>query len=118
MKNVIKLEEAAFFAAALLAFAKLDLSWWLFLGLLFVPDISALGYLAGPRLGALSYNLIHHRALALLFYFLGFSAANSTLLLASIILFAHSSLDRVFGYGLKYSDSFQNTHLGKIGKGA
>ncbi len=23
---------------------------------------------------------------------------------------------RVFGYGLKYSDAFQNTHLGRIGR--
>lgn len=118
MKNGIKLEEAAFFLTGLLAYSKLDLSWWLFLGLLFAPDISMLGYLAGPRLGALSYNLIHHRALALFLYFLGLSSTNPTLVLAGVILFAHSSLDRVFGYGLKYSDSFQNTHLGKIGKGA
>ncbi|MEJ7830333.1 MAG: DUF4260 family protein [Segetibacter sp.] len=28
----------------------------------------------------------------------------------------HISLDRVLGYGLKYNDSFSNTHLGVIGK--
>ena len=33
-----------------------------------------------------------------------------------IILFAHISMDRIFGYGLKFNDSFFNTHLGKIGK--
>jgi hypothetical protein len=32
------------------------------------------------------------------------------------IVLGHSSLDRVFGYGLKYPDAFQNTHLGRIGK--
>jgi len=36
--------------------------------------------------------------------------------LVGIILFSHSAMDRVFGYGLKYPDSFKNTHLGKIGK--
>ena len=118
MKKIIKFEEAAFFALSIWAFAKLDLNWWWFPVLLFTPDISMLGYLAGPRLGALSYNLIHHRALALLLYFAGLSFANPTLMLAAVILFAHSSLDRAFGYGLKYPVSFQNTHLGRIGKNA
>ncbi len=38
------------------------------------------------------------------------------LLLAGIIMFGHSGMDRVFGYGLKHTDSFSNTHLGRIGK--
>lgn len=25
-------------------------------------------------------------------------------------------MDRIFGYGLKYSDDFKHTHLGMIGK--
>jgi hypothetical protein len=37
-------------------------------------------------------------------------------MLAGIILFAHSSMDRLFGYGLKYFTGFSDTHLGKIGK--
>jgi hypothetical protein len=36
--------------------------------------------------------------------------------IAGIILFTHISFDRVLGYGLKYSDSFHNTHMGIIGK--
>lgn len=32
-----------------------------------------------------------------------------------MIMFAHSSLDRCVGYGLKYGDGFQHTHLGRIG---
>ena len=116
MKNMIKLEEAALFAISLFAFAQLEHSWWLFLALLFLPDLSMLGYLAGPRIGAAIYNIVHHRAIALIIAYLGFSLSNPTMLLAGVILFAHSSMDRVFGYGLKLPDSFQNTHLGKIGK--
>ena len=33
-----------------------------------------------------------------------------------IILFGHSSMDRFFGYGLKYENGFKFTHLGEIGK--
>ena len=38
------------------------------------------------------------------------------LFLLGIFLFAHSAFDRIFGYGLKYADAFQHTHLGWIGK--
>jgi hypothetical protein len=118
VKQIIKLEEAAFFALSILAFAQLDLAWWWYLLLLFTPELSMLGYMAGPRLGALLYNLVHHRALAVLVYVSGVYLSYPSLMLAGIILFGHSSLDRAFGYGLKYADSFQNTHLGKIGPSA
>jgi len=35
-----------------------------------------------------------------------------------LVFLAHSSFDRMFGYGLKYADSFTHTHLGYIGKDA
>lgn len=118
MKKLIRLEEVALFALSILAFSQLELNWWWFPLLLFTPDLSILGYLAGPRLGAMIYNLVHHRALALLLFLLGFYRSNPTMMLAGVILFGHSSMDRVFGYGLKYPDSFQNTHLGLIGPDA
>ena len=36
--------------------------------------------------------------------------------LSPVIMLAHSSIDRVFGYGLKYADSSDHTHLGWVGK--
>lgn len=118
MRNLLKLEEAAMLVLALLAFSQLDYSWWLFAALLLTPDLGMLGYLAGPRVGAATYNLLHHKALAVAVYLLGVYLSQPALQLAGSILFAHSSLDRVFGYGLKQSDSFQNTHLGRIGRQA
>jgi hypothetical protein len=41
---------------------------------------------------------------------------NQAFLIAGIVLFGHSAFDRILGYGLKYPDSFNNTHLGRIGK--
>jgi len=117
MKTTLRLEELGFFALAIFFFSQLPFPWWYLPLLLFVPDISMLGYLAGPRLGAVIYNLVHHRALALLYYVLGTVLSLPVLALAGVIIFAHSSLDRVFGYGLKFSDSFNNTHLGVIGRG-
>jgi hypothetical protein len=47
---------------------------------------------------------------------IGIVLASSALIFAGILLFAHSSFDRILGYGLKYSDNFTHTHLGYIGK--
>ena len=69
-----------------------------------------------PKVGAITYNLIHHRFLAAVVAIYGLTLGGVYWQLAAIILFAHSSLDRVLGYGLKYDGSFGNTHLGRIGK--
>ena len=116
MKIVVRLEEFAFFLFSIYLFTLLPLPWWYFPALLLVPDLGMLGYLAGPRVGAVIYNLVHHRGLALLYYVLGVLLGTSWLGLAGVILFAHSSLDRVFGYGLKLADGFGHTHLGRIGR--
>lgn len=117
MKTSLKLEELAFFILSLVVYSRLGTSWGLFALLLFAPDLSMVGYLAGTKAGALVYNVFHHRGLALLVFALGEYYGLSGLSLAGVILFAHSSLDRVLGYGLKFGDSFQHTHLGWIGQG-
>jgi len=86
--------------------------------LLLAPDLGMLGYLAGPRVGAISYNLAHHKGLAVLLFVVGGSLQIPLLQLAGLVILGHSSLDRMLGYGLKYSDSFQHTHLGMIGRAA
>lgn len=63
------------------------------------------------------YNLFYHKGLAILLFFVGRSYLDLPLIeLAGIILFSHASLDRIFGYGLKYNKGFKFTHLGEIGK--
>ncbi len=116
MKNLIKLEELFLLLLSLFLFSQYDLSWGWFALLFLSPDLSMIGYLINPRFGAWMYNLIHHRGLGTSLYILGVFLSNSTLIFAGILFFAHSSFDRIFGYGLKHEDSFQNTHLGKIGK--
>ena len=118
MKLTLKIEEFAQFILALIAFNALGNSWWIFLVFFFAPDLSALAYLANPRIGAMAYNLVHHKATGIALYLIGISLNNPVLLFTGSLLFAHSSFDRVFGYGLKYPDSFENTHLGLIGKSA
>ena len=118
MKTMIRFEELGLFLFSIYLYSSLPFPWWYFPLLLFAPDLSMAGYAAGPRLGAIIYNIIHHRALALLLYVVGLLGAVPILSLAGIILFAHSSLDRALGYGLKFPDAFTNTHLGRTGRNA
>ncbi len=115
MKSLIKLEELAMFLFAGFLFWNTDFDWWWFPALLLLPDVSMVGYAINNKVGAYLYNFIHHKAFALLMYIVGYSVQLSLIELSGIILFAHSSMDRLFGYGLKYADSFLHTHLGKIG---
>jgi hypothetical protein len=116
MQRLLQLEEAAMFLFSILLCTGLDYAWWIYPALLLLPDLSMLGYLAGPKAGAFFYNLAHHKMTALLIWGMGILLSVPLLQLSGIILFGHSSMDRMFGYGLKYPDSFSNTHLGRIGK--
>jgi len=116
MKYIIRLEELLLFGLALYLFSKLDYGWGTYALLFFSPDLSMLGYLTNPRIGAWTYNLVHHKGLSVVLYILGYILSIPWLMFAGTILLGHSSLDRVLGYGLKYPDAFQNTHLGWIGR--
>jgi len=94
----------------------LDFPLWFPVALFLAWDISALGYLAGPRVGAFTYNLVHNYggpAIA------GTVAALTTTPWLGAVALAwafHVGVDRALGYGLKHNDDFQHTHLGWIGK--
>ena len=116
MKNILKLEEFLLFGLALFLFSQLNYGWGWYALWFLAPDLSMVGYLANPRVGAWTYNLIHHKGLAVAVYVLGYLLTIPWLMFVGTILLGHSSLDRVFGYGLKHPDAFQNTHLGRIGR--
>jgi hypothetical protein len=115
MKNLLRLEEIAFFILSIYALYVLEAQWWFYLLLLLGPDISMLGYLAGPKVGAITYNLFHHKFTAIAFFLVGIISSTWMLQVVGTVLFGHSSLDRIFGYGLKYYSGFSDTHLGTIG---
>ncbi len=102
--------------AGVLVYSWLGGQWLPLVVLLFVPDISMVGYLRDARLGAQLYNLAHNWAVVLLVLGLGFLTGQTWLSLAGSILVAHVGVDRVAGYGLKYPTSFAETHLGRIGR--
>lgn len=114
MQTTLKLEELLMFILGVFAFNQLSFAWWWFVVLILIPDLGMLGYLINTKIGAIVYNAFHHKGIAIITFLLGTYLQNDVLKLAGIILFSHGSLDRVFGYGLKYSSSFYETHLGKI----
>jgi hypothetical protein len=93
-------------------------SWWAWILLFLAPDISMLGYAINKRVGAWVYNLFHHQLISVIVMAIGWLCHFVSLELAGLILLGHSSLDRVMGYGLKYEDGFNHTHLGMMGKAA
>ena len=112
----LRIEGAALFLALIAAYATAGLSWILFAALFLVPDLSMLGYLAGPRVGGAVYNVAHLYAWPALL--LGAWAVTGVgwALGPGLVWGAHIAMDRALGYGLKEPHSFQSTHLGRIGK--
>ena len=116
MKLLIRLEELAMFLLSIYLFSNLSFDWWWYLALILTPDISMIGYIFGDKVGACTYNFFHHKAVTVAVYVAGLYFANEAIQLAGLILFGHSSMDRMFGYGLKTNEGFKYTHLGIIGK--
>jgi hypothetical protein len=115
MVNIIKLEEAFMLMLAIAGLIFFNVPWWCYVLLALGPDISMLGYLAGNKAGAFTYNLFHHKAVAIILLVVGFYRSD-LLMITGLILMGHSSMDRMLGYGLKLNEGFSYTHLGRIGK--
>jgi hypothetical protein len=115
MKNLLRWEELAKLAFAWWLSIYSGYSWWLFAACILLPDLSMIGYAINTRAGALMYNFFHHQGVAILAGLCGFYLHQPWLEFTGILLFGHSAMDRIFGYGLKYADDFKHTHLGWIG---
>lgn len=85
-----------------------------FVLLLLVPDLSMLGYLVNPRLGALTYNTVHTYVVPGVVLALGLLTNTPVMSQIAFIWFAHISMDRTIGFGLKYPNSFKETHLQRV----
>jgi hypothetical protein len=118
MKNLIRVEEAAMLLLAVYLTKNLSYPVWLYWALFLAPDLGMIGYLINPRVGAATYNLFHHKGIAIAFILAGLWLRNEPLMFTGLLLFGHSSFDRMLGYGLKHADSFKNTHLGWLKGGS
>jgi hypothetical protein len=116
--RLLRLEGAALLAAAVVTYWHIDAPRWIFILLILAPDLSFLGYLAGPRVGAAVYNAAHTTLGPLALALFGVLAPSSVAIAVALIWAAHIGADRMLGYGLKYGAGFAFTHLGRIGRGA
>jgi Domain of unknown function (DUF4260) len=116
IRLVLRLERLSLAIAGLALFLAAGGPWWLFALLLFVPDASMIGYLSGPRIGAITYNAAHNLVSAGVALGIGWWADAGWLVLAGAVLLAHVGMDRALGYGLKLPTDFRDTHLGRIGR--
>jgi hypothetical protein len=116
MRTLLLLENLAKWTAAYILTLIIGFKWWAFFAWFLVPDLSMIGYLLNTRTGAWLYNLVHHQGVAVIVGLIGIYLKDPSVQFAGLLLFGHSAIDRIFGYGLKYEDSFHNTHLGWIGK--
>ena len=114
---LLRLEGLAVAAVLAALYARTDASWGLFAALWLVPDLSMLGYLAGSCWGARSYNAVHSYVVPGVLALSALLLRAHALLPIALIWMNHIGVDRLMGYGLKYSDGFGWTHLGRLGKG-
>jgi len=113
---LLRLEGLAAAVATAVMYAHTGASWWLFAALWLAPDLSMLGYLAGPCRGGRVYNAIHTYVGPVVLAISAVLMHANGVLPAALIWANHIGVDRLLGYGLKYADGFGYTHPGRVGR--
>ena len=111
---LLRLEGATIFVASLALYLERDDPLWLLLVLALAPDLGALGYLAGPRVGAATYDAVHTLAVPFALGTVAVLADWDTVVALALIWAIHIGVDRAVGYGLKYPSGFKDTHLQRV----
>ena len=111
---LLRVEGAVVLAAAVFLYSRNGGGWLLFALLILAPDLAALGYLAGARVGSVTYNVVHTYALPAALMLAAWSSPSTFGLSLALIWFAHIGGDRLLGFGLKYPTEFKDTHLNRV----
>ncbi len=114
VKAILRLEGFAYFVIAIVIYMMLRGSWLTFAILFLAPDLAFFGYLAGPRIGAIAYNILHSTIGPIALAIAGKLTDMPDLWFIAAIWMAHVGFDRMLGYGLKFASGFKDTHLGKL----
>lgn len=111
---LLRLEGLAVLALALFAYGRLEFSWLIFFLLLLWPDVAIVAYALNKNVGTAVYNLLHTYTLPIILLMASVIFSWSFGIQFAVIWFAHIGMDRLFGYGLKYSSDFKDTHLTRL----
>jgi hypothetical protein len=113
-RHLLRAEGAAVALAAVAIYFYASYPWWLLLVLALAPDLSMLGFVAGPRVGTAVYNAAHTYVTPVLLGALGVVTETDLVTQVSLIWITHIGVDRAIGYGLKYPTTFKDTHLQRV----
>ena len=110
MKNITRVEEAAMaiLSIYLMLSLNLNIAWWIYIVLFFIPDISLIGFSMNNKPGIMIYSIIHHKALAVFLWLCGIYLGIEYITLAGLILFGHTSFDRFVGLSLNLNPTGQD----------
>jgi hypothetical protein len=111
---LLHLEGVAVAIAALVIYFWAGHAWWLILVLALAPDLAIAAYAAGPRIGAVAYDVIHTYALSVGLGVVGVVADSDAAVAVALIWLTHIGVDRATAYGLKYPSGFKDTHLQRV----
>lgn len=111
---ILRAEGLAILVAAVTFYATEDYGFLPFFFLALAPDVSFLGYAAGPRVGAVAYNAAHSTIGPAALAVAGVLADADVALQVALVWFAHIGADRLLGYGLKYPTGFKDTHIQRV----
>jgi hypothetical protein len=107
-------EGAAVGGAAIALYFHAGYPWWLLVVLALAPDLSAVGFLAGPAVGSAAYNTAHTYVLPVVLGAVGVIVDADFAVQLALIWLTHIGVDRALGYGLKYPSGFKDTHLQRV----
>lgn len=112
MNRLLKIENLLLFMLTLFIYFYLfKFSLWYFLILLFIPDVSMIGYFINTKVGAYIYNTIHYLFFPITLLIISILVKSNTATMIALIWISHIFMDRSLGFGLKYLDDFKHTHL-------
>ena len=111
---LLRLEGAGILAAAIALFAEVGAPWWIFPAAFLAPDLGLVGYAAGNRIGAWTYNIAHFLPFALAVAMAGHFADSDPIMVAGLVWAGHIGADRIVDYGFKYAAAPKPTHMQKV----
>lgn len=112
-RTFLRIEGLAALGLCLGTYVTLEGPVWLLAVLALAPDLSMIGYLAGPAVGSLSYNVVHTYTSPIVLGTVAVWTDTRIALLVALVWAGHIGADRLFGYGLKYDTGFAETHLAR-----
>lgn len=112
--TLLRLEGLAILITAAVLYAQHSGNWGLFALLLLTPDLAFVVYALNKEAGRHAYNAVHFYGAPLLLGAVALLTGWAFGLSLVLIWVAHIALDRLLGYGLKYTVEGKDTHMQRV----